>query len=196
MANSSAVLVMTLLSSCHPDSLPWSVPIYLCAWSLCPPPWLPFSSHPQPLPCWPLSFLQALPATPLPISTVADVLDIEWRRTDITWYPCCHITAFPCCEKACQNPVPPKANWELSPAGNSWQIQLADLEIFLTEARKLRLSILAIVITLNQICFSIWLMIKANPLKKLIHTYKKTQPKTLFPDGLNNLELWRSFISS
>lgn len=35
-------------------------------------------------------------------------------------------TTFPYCEEACQSPVPPITNWELSPAGNNLQTQLAD----------------------------------------------------------------------
>lgn len=159
------------LLCCPGDDSPFFLPPWLpptisshLSLHLNPPQPPPFSSHPQPLPCWlHLPFPQGLPATPLPISTVAGVLNTEWRGTDTTWYLCCHITTFPCCEQACQNPVPCIANWELSPAGNSLQTQLADLEIFLTEVRKLRLSILAIMKTLNQICSSIWLMIKENP---------------------------------
>lgn len=147
------------------------------------PPWFPFSSHPpSPLPfprgSWPFLRHHSL-------STVADALSTECRGTDTTWYPCCHITTFPCCEEACQSPVPHIANWELSPAGNSLQTQLADLEIFLTEARNLRLSILAIMKTLNQIRSSIWLTIKANPLKKTKpHTQKKPTKKHYFLIGL------------
>lgn len=133
-----------------------------------PDPWFPFSSHPWSVPCCP----------PLPFAHSAGLILLscftcpQWLMSSplgsaaSIWYPCCHVTTFPYCEEACQSPVSPIANWELSPAGNSLQTQLADWEIFLTAARKLRLSILGIMKTLNQIRSSIWWLIKANPFPK------------------------------